>query len=190
MASIAAFSWRRLAPTMRQFVDARLRDTPPILHTRLSVPWVTGIGACCFLLPYLLWWLLPTARVSAPARPPAGIEVHHILTALQAVLAEPSLGRRSDGSPAPFALTDVEVELHFVVQKNVHTSSDSSYRLVPVDTMVQARPEHVQTLKMHLIPSLTLPNKLGAPGSAPAGPRATEEVGLLKPALPKKREKP
>lgn len=190
MASLTGSFWRRIAPQVRQRLSAWLHDTPQLLHTRLSVPWVAGIGAGLFLLPYVLWWLTATSRGPAPPRTPDGVELHQLLTALHTTLAEPVLGRVSTGAPAPFVLRDVEVELHFVVQKSAPTRDASLYRLVPVDTALQARPEHVQTLKMRLLPTLPLPSQVGTPTSSTAEPRAAEEAGLRKPALPKKRDRP
>jgi hypothetical protein len=87
-------------------------------------------------------------------------------------------------------MRDVEIELHFVVQKSTRDRDASLYRLVPADTAVQARPEHVQTLKMRLFPTPPLPSQLGVTVSSTAGSRTAEEAGLRKPALPKKRDRP
>jgi hypothetical protein len=190
MANLTGLYWRRIAPQVRQRLRERLHDTPQLLHTRLSVPYVAGIGAVCFLLPYVLWWLTATSRGPAPPRTPDGVEVHQVLTALHTVLAEPALGRLPNGSPVPFAMRDVEVELHFVVQKSTPSRDSSLYRLVPADTAVQVRPEHVQILKMRLFPTPPLPSQLGVSVSSTAASRAAEEAGLRKPALPKKRDRP
>ena len=190
MTSLTGSSWRRIVPQVRQRIHERLYNMPQLLHTRLSVPWVVGIGAGLFLLPYALWWLTATSRGPAPPRTPDGVEIHQLLTALHTALAEPVLGRDSTGAPAPFVLQDVEVELHFVVQHSAPTREASLYRLVPVDTALQARPEHVQTLKMRLLPTLPLPSQVGTPMSSTVGPRAAEEAGLRKPALTKKRDRP
>ena len=104
--------------------------------------------------------------------------------------AEAARGRPPNGAPAPFTTRDVEVELHFVVQKSPAARDDSLYRLVPVDTTIQTRPESVQTLKMHLFPTLPLPSQLRIPLSSAAGSRATDDASLRKPASPKKRDRP
>lgn len=183
-------AWRGIASKVQQFVGERLRDTPQLLHKRLSVPYVVGIAAFAFLLPYVLWGLTSTSKVPAPVRTLEGVEIQQLLTALNTALSAPALGRLANGAPAPFALQDVDAEIHFVMQKSPPSSGASSYRLMPVDTTVQARPEHVQTLKMRLMPNPVLANKLGPPASSTVVPRASEETGLPKPTLPKKRDKP
>jgi hypothetical protein len=190
MASLTEFPWRTMAPKVRQFVGERLRDTPPLLHTRLSVLAAVGIGAGCFLLSFVLWWLTSPPRVPAPPATPAGIELHQMLSALHTVLADPILGPLRPGTPSSLTLQDVDVEVHFVVQKSTPPSGAPLYRLVPVDTTLQTRPEHVQTLKMRLISPPPLPTPLGTPGVSTAGPRALEEGGMPKPSLPKKRAQP
>jgi hypothetical protein len=184
MASSVAFPWRRLAPTVWQWLGASLRSTPQFLRARLSVPYVVGIGAVCFLLPYALWWLTPISRSPAQPRMPAGVEMHQLLTALHT-----ALGQFPKGAPTPFALQDAEVTLHFVVQKSA-ASGASPYRLVPVDTAVQVRPEHVQTLTMRLLPAASLPTTRESLVSATSGARPSEEPGLRPPALAKKRARP
>src|SRR5262249_19739635 len=154
-----------------------------------SVPYVAGIGVGLFLLPYVLWWLTATSRGSAPPKTLDGIEVQQLVTALQTALAEPVLGRVSTGTPALLSLRDVQVDLHFVLKHSPTTRDASLYRLVPVDTALQTRPEHVQTLKMRLLPTLPLPSQVGGSGSAAAVSRTAEATGLRKPALPKKRDK-
>src|SRR5262249_47775898 len=188
MTSLTGSSWRRIAPQVRQRMRERLSDTPQLLHTRISMPYVLGIGIGLFLLPYVLWWLTATSRSPAPPKTLDGIEIQQLVTALQTALVEPVMGRVSTGASVPFVLRDVEVELHFVVQKSALPPDADLYRLVPVDTALQARPEHVQTLKMRLLPTLPLPSQVGGPGSATAVPRTAEEVGLRKPAPPKKRD--
>lgn len=190
MASLTGFSWPHIVPQVRQRISERLHDAPRLLHTRLSVPYVVGIGAGLFCLPYVLWWLTASSGGPTPPRALDGVEIHQVLTALHTALAEPALGRLPNGAPVPFALRDVEVEIHFVVQKSASSHDDSLYRLVPVDTAVQARPEYVQTLKMRLFPTVPLPSQLGLPVSSTAGPRAAEEASLRKPAPPKKRDRP
>ena len=190
MASLTEFPWRTMAPKVRQFVGERLGDTPSILHKRLSVLAAVGIGVGCFVLPFVLWWLTSPPRVSAPPTTPEGIELQQMLSALHTVLADPTLGSLNAGTASPFTLKDVDVEVHFVVQKSVLTSGTPLYRLVPVDTALQTRPEHVQTLKMRLISTPLLPTTPGTPGVSTPLPRASEESDMLKPSLPKKRARP
>jgi len=190
MASLTEFPWRTMAPKVRQFMDARLSDAPPLLRRRLSVLTAVGIGVGCFLLPFVLWWLTSSPRASAPTTTPEGIELQQMLSALQSVLADPTLGSLNAGTTSPFTLKDVDVEVHFVVQKSAPTSGTPLYRLVPVDTTLQTRPEHVQTLKMRLISTPLLPTTPGPPGVSTPLPRASEESDMLKPSLPKKRTRP
>jgi hypothetical protein len=190
MVSRTRLGWYRLMQQGQHWVGEQLHAWPPLRHTRLAVPWVVGISAVCFLLPLVLWWLSAPPHGPIPPQRLAGVEIQQLLTALHTALAEPVLGHVSTGAPAPFLLRDVEVELHFVVQHSAPTRDDSRYWLVPVDTALEARPEHVQTLKMRLLPTLPLPSQLGTPLSSASGPRAAEEAGLHKPALPKKRERP
>lgn len=190
MAGFTGLSWRRVAPQVRQRINERLQDAPQLLHTRISLPYAVGIGAAFFFLPYVLWWLTATTSNPVPPGTSDGVEISQVLTALHTALAEPALGRLPNGSPAPFNMRDVEVELHFVVQKSTAARDDSLYRLVPVDTTIQTRPESVQTLKMHLFPTLPLPSQLRIPLSSAAGSRATDETGLRKSAPPKKRDRP
>ena len=185
MASIAPLSWRRLTSTMQHGVGARLRSLLPLLHTRLAVPWVVGMGVACFLLPYVLWGLTSPAEPPAPPQAPAGVEMQQVLTALHT-----ALGRLPQEGPTPFALQNAEVTLHFVVQKGVGASGASAYRLVPLDTAVQARPEHVQTMTLRLLPAPSLPPTREAPGSAPPGARPPAEAGRQPPTLPKKGIRP
>jgi len=188
MASLTEFPWRTMAPKVRQFMDAQLSDAPPLLRRRLSVLTTVGIGVGCFLLPFVLWWLTSSPRASAPTSTPEGIELQQMLSALHTVLTDPTLGSLNTGTTSPFTLKDVDVEVHFVVQKSA--SSTSLYRLVPVDTALQTRPEHVQTLKVRLIPTPLPSATLGTPGAATPLPRASEESDMLKPSLPKKRARP
>jgi len=189
MASLTEFPWRTMAPKVRQFVDEWLGDTPPILHKRLSVLAAVGIGVGCFVLPFVLWWLISPPRVSAPPTTPEGIELQQVLSALHTVLADPTLGSLNTGTAAPFTLKDVDVEVHFVVQKSALTNGTPLYRLVPVDTALQTRPDHVQTLKMRLISTPLPTTTLGAPVASTL-PRASEESDTLKSSLPKKRARP
>jgi hypothetical protein len=190
MASLTDFPWRSMAPKVRHYVGERLSDTPPILHKRLSVLTAVGIGVGCFLLPFILWWLTSSPRASAPTTTPGGIELQQMLSALHTVLADPTLGSLNAGTASPFTLKDVDVEVHFVVQKSVPTSGTPLYRLVPVDTALQTHPEHVQTLKVRLIPTPLPPATLGTPGVSTTLPRASEESDMFKPSLPKKRARP
>jgi len=190
MASLTEFPWRTMAPKVRQFMDGRLSDTPPLLRKRLSVLTTMGIGAVCFVLPFVLWWLTSSPHVAAPPTTPEGIELQQVLSAVHTVLADPTLGSIKTGTTSPFTLKDVDVEVHFVVQKNAFTSGTPLYRLVPVDTALQTRPEHVQTLKMRLSSTPLLPPTLGTPGASTALPQTSEDGGMLKPALPKKRARP
>src|SRR5262249_37227963 len=153
---------------VRERMRERLYDTPQLLHTRVAMPYVLGIGIGLFLLPYVLWWLTATSRSPAPPKTLDGVEIQQLVTALQSALAEPIMGRVSTGASAPFVLRDVRVEFPFVVQKSALPPDAGLYRLVPVDTALQARPEHVQTLKMRLLPTLPLPSQVGVSGSATA----------------------
>lgn len=190
MASLTELPWRTMAPKVWQFVSERLSDTPPILHKRLSVLTAVGIGVGCFVLPFVLWWLISSPRVSATPTTLDGVELQQMLSALHTVLADPTLGSLNTGTAAPFTLKDVDVEVHFVVQKSALTNGTPLYRLVPVDTALQTRPGHVQTLKMRLISTPLLPTTLGTPGASTTLPRASEESDMLKSSLPKKRARP
>ena len=154
-------------------------------HPRCGEHWGGG-----FCLPWVLWWLTAPLRVSAPPTAPTGIELHQMLGALQTVLADSTSGPLGPGTPAPFTLTDVDVAVHFVVQHSVSPTGTPLYRLVPVDTALQTRPEHVQTLTMRLTPTASRPTPMGTPGVAPAVPQAAEEGGLPKASPPKKRARP
>lgn len=190
MVDFTGLSWRRVAPQVRQCIHERLRDAPQLLHTRISLPGAVGIGAAFFFLPYVLWWLTATTSGPVPPSMSDGVEISQVLTALHTALAEAALGRLPHGAPASLTMRDAEVELHFVVQKSTSAHDDSLYRLVPVDTTVQTRPESVQTLKMHLFPTLPLPSQLRVPLPSAPGSRATDETSLRKPAPPKKRDRP
>ena len=189
MAILTEFPWRAMAPKVRQYVGERLSDTPPSLHKRLSVLTAVGIGVGCFLLPFVLWWLTTSPPGSGPITAPGGIELQQLLSTLQTVLADPTLGSLNAGSTSPFTLKDVDVDVHFVVQKSASTSSTPLYRLVPVDTALPTRPEQVQTLKVRLTPTPLPPAPLGPSGTAITVPRASEESDIVKPA-PKKRARP
>jgi hypothetical protein len=188
MANRTEFPWRTMAPRVRQFMGERLRDTPPFFYKRLSLLSAVGLGAGCFGLLLVLWWLISPPQVPGP--PTTGIDLHEMLSALQTVLADPTLGSLSPGTSAPFALKNVDVEVHFVVQQSAPASGAPLYRLVPVDTALQTRPEHVQTLTLRLTATAPPSPTLGTPEASPAVPQAAEEGGLLKPPPPKKRARP
>jgi hypothetical protein len=188
MANLTEFPWRTLAPKVRQFMGERLRGTSPLLDKRLSVLTAVGIGAGCFCLLVVLWWFTAPRRGLAPPTTVTGIELHQMLSTLQTMLADPTLGTRSPDTPTPFTLKEVNVEVHFVVQHSALPTSAPFYRLVPVDTALQTRPEQVQTLTLHL--TTPPPTTLGTPGASPTVPQAAEEGSLLKPSPSKKRARP
>ena len=84
-----------------------------------------------FPSPYLSWTSPRTSE---------GLELHQLLQALQAAVADPSLGQPSAGASS-FAPKDVEFAVHYVIQPSVPASGDTTYRLVPVDTAFQPRPD-------------------------------------------------
>jgi hypothetical protein len=174
MARIAPLPWHRLTSTLPHGVGLRIRRLLPLLHTRLAVPWVVGSGVAGFLLPYVLWGLTAPAEPPAPPRTPAGVEMQQVLTALHT-----ALGRLPHEGPTPLALQHAEVTLHFVVQRGTDPSGASAYRLVPLDTAVQARPEQVQTMTLRVLPA-----------PAPPGARPPAEAGRPSPTLPKKGGRP
>ena len=184
------FPWPHVSPAIWQHLGDRLRAMTPLLHAPIPLLYALGAGVCCFLLPYVLWWITSTLHAPVPARASEGLELHQLLQALQAALGEPALGQASPAGPAPFAPKDVEVAVHFVVQPSVPPSGDTTYRLVPVDTAHQPRPEHVQTLTVRLTPT---PPASYRPGTSMATvpevwpPRDSDP---LPPARPKKRTKP
>src|ERR671937_753309 len=99
MPSLTEFPWSCIAPETQQRLGERLRHIPPLLRTRLPLLHALGIGMCFFLLPYVLWWL--TAASHAPAPPPRaseGLELHQLLQALQAAVADPTLGQPNAGT--------------------------------------------------------------------------------------------
>jgi len=166
----------------------RLRETAPLVDKRLSVLTAVGIGAGCFCLLVVVWWFTAPRRALAPPTTVSGIELHQMLSTLQTMLADPTLGTRRPDTPAPFTLKEVNVDVHFVVQHSTHPNNASLYRLVPVDTALQTRPEQVQTLTLRL--ATTPPTTLGTPGASAAVPQVVEEGSLLKPSPPKKRARP
>jgi len=184
------FPWPHVSPGIRQHLGDRLRAMTPLLHAPIPLLYALGTGVCCFLLPYVLWWLTSALHAPVPARASEGLELHQLLQALQAALGEPALGQAGSAGPAPFAPKDVEVAVHFVVQPSMPPSGDTTYRLVPVDTAQQPRPEHVQTLTVRLT---TTPPASYRPGTSMATvpevwpPRDSDP---LPPARPKKRTKP
>ena len=160
MPSLTEFPWSHMSPAAQQRLGERLRAVSPLLHTRLPLLHALGIGVGFFLLPYVLWWLTSTSRAPIPPRASEGIELHQLLQALQAAVTDPSLGQPSAGASS-FAPKDVEFAVHYVIQPSVPASGDTTYRLVPVDTAFQPRPEQVQTLTMRLTPTLLLSQKPG-----------------------------
>jgi hypothetical protein len=188
MTGLTEFPWRTLAPKVRQFMGERLREVSPLLDKRLSVLTAVGIGTGCFCLLAVVWWFSAPVRGLAPPTTVTGIELQQMLSTLQTMLADPTLGTRSPDTPAPFTLKEVNVDVHFVVQHSALPNSAPLYRLVPVDTALQTRPEQVQTLTLHL--TTTPPTTLGTPGASPAVPQVPEEGSLLKPSPSKKRARP
>src|SRR5215510_14867768 len=158
MPSLTEFPWSRISPETQQRLGERLRDITLLLHTRLPLLHVLGIGLCLFLLPYVLWWLTATSHAPIPPRTSEGLELHQLLQAMQAAVADPALGQPSAGTSS-FTPKDVELAEHFVIQPSAPPSGDITYRLVPVDTGLQARPEQVQTLTMRLTPTMLLAQK-------------------------------
>jgi hypothetical protein len=158
MPSLTEFPWSRIAPETQQRLGERLRAVTPLLHTRLPLLHTLGIGMCFFLLPYVLWWFTSTSHAPIPPRASEGLELHQLLQALQTAMADPILGQPNAGAFAP---KDVEIAVRFVIQPSVPPSGDPTYRLVPVDTALQPRPEHVQTLTMRLTPTLLISQRPG-----------------------------
>jgi len=190
MANLTEFPWRTMAPKVRQFMGERLRDTQPLLHTRVSVLTAVGMGVGGFCLALVVWWLTASPRVPAPPTTLPGIELHQMLSTLQTMLTDPTLATLSPGTAAPLTLNEVHVDVHFVVQHSAPSSGAPLYRLVPVDSALQTRPEHVQTLSLRLTAPPPVPTMMGPPGAAPSVPQSTEEAGLRKPSPPKKRARP
>jgi hypothetical protein len=162
MPSLTEFPWSRVSSETQQRLGERFRALTPMLHTRLPLLHALGIGVCFFLLPYVLWWLTSTSHAPIPPKASEGLDLHQLLQALHAAVADPALGQPSAGASS-FVPKDVEFAVHFVIQPSVPPGSDPTYRLVPVDTALQPRPEHVQTLTMRLTPTLLLSQKPGAP---------------------------
>ena len=185
MPSLSEFPWSRISPETQQRLSERLRAVTPLLHTRLPLLHALGIGMCFFLLPYVLWWFTSTSH-HAPIPPKAseGLELHQLLQALQAAMADPTLGQPNVGAFTP---KDVEVAVRFVIQSSVPPSGDPTYRLVPVDTALQPRPEHVQTLTMRLTPTLLLSQKPATSMTLPPEVWPPKDADPLPPPRPKKR---
>ncbi len=190
MKSPTEFPWHTMGPKMRQFLEERLRDTPPFLHTRVSILAAVGMGVGGFCLAVVLWWLTASPRVPAPPMTRPGIELHEMLSTLQTLLADPTLTTLRPGTAAPLTLNDVRVEVHFVVQHGAPSGGTPLYRLVPVDSALQPRPEQVQTLSMRLTTPAPVPTTVETPGATPSVPQGAEEDGLRKSSPLKKRARP
>lgn len=189
MPSLTEFPWNRVSSETRQSLGERLRAIPPLFHTRIPLLHALGIGMCFFLLPYVLWWLTSGSQVPIPPAASEGLELHQLMQTLQAAVADPTLGQPNAGSSS-FTPKDVELAVHFVVQPGVSSSGDTTYRLVPVDTVLQPRPEQVQTLTMRLTPTLLLSQKPGASMIPPPEVWLPKDADPLPPPRPKKRSKP
>ena len=187
MPSLTEFPWNRVSPETQQRLGERLRAIIPLLHTRLPLLHALGIGMCFFLLPYVLWWLTSTSRAPIPPKASEGLELHQLLQALHAAVADSTLGQPSAGSSSPFTPKDVEMAVHFVIQPSVPASGDTTYRLVPVDTALHPRPEQVQTLTMRLTPTLLLSQKPAASVLTPPEVWPPKEGEPLPPPRLKKR---
>jgi hypothetical protein len=185
MPSLTEFPWSRVSSETRQSLGERLRAILTLFHTRISLFHALGIGMCFFLLPYVLWWLTSASRVPIPPEASGGLDLHQLLQTLQAAVADPGLGQPTAGSS--FTPKDVELAVHFVVQPSVPSSGDTTYRLVPVDTALHPRPEHVQTLTMRLTPTLLLSQKPGASIVTPPEVWLPKDADPLPPPRPKKR---
>jgi hypothetical protein len=122
----------------------------------------------------------------SPAVCPLVAHLGQLLQTLQAAVADPTLGQPSAGSSS-FTPKDVELAVHFVIQPSVPASGDTTYRLVPVDTALQLRPEHIQTLTMRLTPTLLLSQKPGASMVAPPEIWPSKDADPLPPPRLKKR---
>ena len=103
MKSPTEFPWHTMGPKMRQFLEERLRDTPPFLHTRVSILAAVGMGVGGFCLAVVLWWLTASPRVPAPPMTRPGIELHEMLSTLQTLLADPTLTTLRPGTARPLA---------------------------------------------------------------------------------------
>jgi hypothetical protein len=188
MPSLTEFPWNRVSSEARQSLGERLRAIPPLFHTRIPLLHALGIGICFFLLPYVLWWLTSASRVPVPPVASEGLELHQLLQTLQAAVADPTLGQPNAGSSS-FTPKDVELAVHFVIQPSVPPGGAPTYRLVPVDTALQPRPEHIQTLTMRLTPTLLLSQKPGASIVTTPEIWLPKDADPLPPPRPKKRSK-
>ena len=186
MPSLTEFPWNRVSSETRQSLGERLRALLPLFHTRIPLLHALGIGMCFFLLPYVLWWLTSASHAPIPPAASGGLELHQLLQTLQAAVADPTLGQTNAGSSS-FTPKDVELAVHFVVQPGAPSSGDAAYRLVPVDTAHQPRPEHVQTLTMRLTPTLLVPQKPGTSIVTPPEVWLPKDADPLPPPSPKKR---
>jgi hypothetical protein len=189
MPSLTEFPWSHVSPDLRHRIGERLRIMTPRLPTHIPLLHALGIGMCLFLLPYVLWWLTSASRAPIPPRASEGLELHQLLQALQAAVADPTLGQPSAGASS-FAPKDVEFAVHFVIQPSVPSNGDTTYRLVPVDTAFQPRPEQVQTLTMRLTPTLLLPQKPAPPMLTAPEVWPPKEGDSLPPTRLKKRTRP
>jgi hypothetical protein len=79
-------------------------------------------------------------------------------------MADPILGQSNTGAFTP---KDVEIAVRYVIQPSVPPGGDPTYRLVPVDTALQPRPEHVQTLTMRLTPTMLISQRPGMSSTLP-----------------------
>jgi hypothetical protein len=183
------FPWQRVSPEIRQRLGERLRAMTPLLHTPIPLVYALGVGVCFFLLPYVLWWLTSLLHAPIPTRASEGIELHQLLQALHTTLGDPTLGQTSPGGAVPFAPKDVELAVNFVVQPNVPASGDTTYRLIPVDTAHQPRPEHVQTLTLRLTPTPSSQYRPGASMATVPEVWPPKDGDPLPPARLKKRTK-
>jgi hypothetical protein len=188
MPSLTEFPWHRVSSETQQSLGERLRAIPPLFHTRIPLLHALGIGMCFFLLPYVLWWLTSASRVAIPPVASEGLELHQLLQTLQAAVADPALGQLNAGSSS-FTPKDVELAVHFVIQPSVPPGGDTTYRLVSVDTALQPRPEHIQTLTMRLTPTRLLSQKPGASLMPPPEIWPSKDADPLPPPRPKKRPK-
>jgi hypothetical protein len=189
MPSLTEFPWRHMSPETQQRLGERLRTLTPLLYSRLPLLHALGIGLCFFLLPYILWWLTSASHAPIPSKASQGLELHQLLQALHTAVADPTLGQSSTGAAAPFAPKDVEIAVHFVIQPSVPPSGDMIYRLIPVDTALQPRPEHVQTLTMRLTPTPSLAQKPTASTLTTPEVWPPKDADPLPPPRSKKRAK-
>jgi hypothetical protein len=190
MPSLTEFPWNRVSPETQQRLGERLRAIPSLLRTRIPLLHALGISMCFFLLPYVLWWFTSASRSPLPHRASEGLELHQLLQALQAAVTDSTVGQPGAGTPPSFTPKDVEIATHFVIQPSASPGGDTTYRLVPVDTALQSRPEHVQTLTMRLTPTLLLSQKPGMSMVPPPEIWPPKDGDPLPPPRLKKRAKP